>query len=225
VIEAVPVLAPLSMEEKVKVADCVHEERYVAGDMLLKEGVVGDSMFILLKGGVEVELRGERLAYKETGYFGELTLFNPRPVNDTTVYVRTSEAQVLRMFADDYERIHRDYSQKKQAAFAVGQRPTGNGYLDWPMDRHGRRDRLITRPILTQRTAGAYKNAEIKAAPEQSPYDAQAKPRYTMETNPCVKRTQDLLQIDAYRFATKYDSKYPMGNNYCVPLPKAEECV
>ena len=173
----------------------------------MREGVLGDSIYILLKGGVEIESRGEKLEFVDKGWFGEETLLQPRPVNWTTVYVRTSEAQVLRLLADDYDRIHRAYSEKKQASFSVGQKPSGNGYLDWPIDELGRRDRLITRPILTHRAFSAYQSAEKKAKTQPSPYNTQVKPPYKMSTNPCVKRTEDMLQMDAQRFAAKYNSR------------------
>ena len=88
VITNVSLFAPLSKLEQRKLIDVMGNAQYKDGDIICKQGDIGNSMYIILEGSVKVlinlkEEDNNRLVKKEVfryhrfGYFGELALVNP----------------------------------------------------------------------------------------------------------------------------------------------------
>jgi len=75
VISRCPLFSDLSSREIQGLASISNEERYAAGDELMREGEQGHSFFVLLDGQAEVLQGGERVNTHESGaFFGEIAL-------------------------------------------------------------------------------------------------------------------------------------------------------
>lgn len=86
-IEAVDLFEPLTPEEKEAVTRAMVRYIYAPGELILRKGDAGDSMFIIRRGKVEVKLAGsngdlQRVALLEPGNcFGEMALLTGEPRN------------------------------------------------------------------------------------------------------------------------------------------------
>lgn len=95
------IFAGLSLEQIEVFCNCTQIEKYVAGDIILQEGAVGDSILLLLKGDVEISqaltLRTTtsgmdtreksliRLSADQHPFFGEMSLFSDNDRRSATV--------------------------------------------------------------------------------------------------------------------------------------------
>lgn len=91
----------LELRELLRVVDRCYVVEAQAGEELIQEGQVGEHMYIILSGSVEVSSGGQALAKLEQGnHFGEMTLLNKSP---RSASVRTlSAARFLRISRDDF---------------------------------------------------------------------------------------------------------------------------
>jgi small-conductance mechanosensitive channel/CRP-like cAMP-binding protein len=86
-IESVEIFEPLSAREKEAVASSAIKAVYAPGELILRSGDAGDSMFIVCRGKVEVRLRGtdgnaQQVAELGPGnFFGEMALLTGEPRN------------------------------------------------------------------------------------------------------------------------------------------------
>jgi small-conductance mechanosensitive channel/CRP-like cAMP-binding protein len=84
-IESVDLFEPLSVEEKNSIAESAVHHAYAPGELILRCGEKGDSMFIVHRGSVEVRLPsangdGQPVATLEPGsFFGEMGLLTGEP--------------------------------------------------------------------------------------------------------------------------------------------------
>lgn len=112
VIELVEIFAPLSAEEKEVVARSVIKSVYAPGELILRRGDPGSSMFVIYRGNVEIRLPGrdgniQQVAELKPGdYFGEMALLTGEPRNAdvlATNEVETLEIRkgVLQQLLDD----------------------------------------------------------------------------------------------------------------------------
>lgn len=102
--------AKLTDGELDKLQQIVRRQTYAAGDHVVREGDMGDSVYLVASGGVNVtkEPDGHFLSYLGAGgYFGEMALFMPNPVRTascvaalpTTCFIL--DKQSLERFAED----------------------------------------------------------------------------------------------------------------------------
>ena len=87
VIESVEIFSPLSAEEKEAVARSAIRSVYAPGELILRRGDPGDSMFVIYRGNVEVRLASpdgntQQVAELKPGnFFGEMALLTGEPRN------------------------------------------------------------------------------------------------------------------------------------------------
>jgi small-conductance mechanosensitive channel/CRP-like cAMP-binding protein len=111
-IESVEIFAPLSAEEKDVVARSVIRSVYAPGELILRRGDPGGSMFVISRGNVEIRLPSrdgniQQVAELKPGdYFGEMALLTGEPRNADVLAadeVETLEIRkgVLQQLLDD----------------------------------------------------------------------------------------------------------------------------
>ena len=99
VIDSVEIFAPLSAEEKDIVARSAIKSIYAPGELIIRRGDPGDSMFVIYRGNVEVQLPGRDgnmqpvAKLKPGNFFGEMALLTGEPRNADVV--TSSEVETL----------------------------------------------------------------------------------------------------------------------------------
>jgi serine/threonine protein phosphatase PrpC len=84
VIRHVELMRELTMAEVMRLAQAFEDERFDAGDFILREGEISEHLYVLVKGSVEVTRGERRLATLPAGsHFGEMALLNLRPRSAT----------------------------------------------------------------------------------------------------------------------------------------------
>src|SRR5882724_7860574 len=102
VIESVEVFAPLSAEEKEAVARSAIRSVYAPGELILRRGDPGDSMFVIYRGNVQVRLPSrdgnpQQVAELKPGnFFGEMALLTGEPRNADVITVSEVETLEIR---------------------------------------------------------------------------------------------------------------------------------
>jgi small-conductance mechanosensitive channel/CRP-like cAMP-binding protein len=91
VIESVEIFAPLSAEEREVVTKTAIKSLYAPGELILRRGDPGDSMFVIYSGAVEVRLPDREghthqvAELKPGSFFGEMALLTGEPRNADVV--------------------------------------------------------------------------------------------------------------------------------------------
>ncbi|MBJ6765394.1 cyclic nucleotide-binding domain-containing protein [Myxococcaceae bacterium JPH2] len=115
VIATSPLFEMLAPAELAHLAELARVHRYAPGDTVFEEGALGDSLFVIIHGEVEVVRRGARDAVHPlcvlgpTDFFGEMGLIDQEH-RSATVRAR-SEAELLQLTAQDlraFRRAHGD---------------------------------------------------------------------------------------------------------------------
>jgi CRP-like cAMP-binding protein len=114
VITASPLFEMLSGVELVHLAELARQRRYAAGEVIFEEGELGDSLFVIVRGEVEVVRReGEALrplnVLVAPAFFGEMSLID-KEYRSATVRART-DAELLQLTLQDlghFRQAHRD---------------------------------------------------------------------------------------------------------------------
>ena len=102
VIESVEIFAPLSAEEKEEVARSAIRSVYAPGELILRRGDPGDSMFVIYRGNVQVWLPSrdgnpQQVAELKPGnFFGEMALLTGEPRNADVITVSEVETLEIR---------------------------------------------------------------------------------------------------------------------------------
>jgi CRP/FNR family transcriptional regulator, cyclic AMP receptor protein len=115
VVSSSPLFEMLSSAELAHLAELAERRRYTAGDVVFEEGELGDCLYLVARGEVEVTRRDgggvSRLLTVLTapGFFGEMSLID-REDRSATVRART-EAELLRLTTEHlatFRQQHRD---------------------------------------------------------------------------------------------------------------------
>jgi CRP-like cAMP-binding protein len=115
VISSSPLFEMLSSAEIEQLAELAEQRRYAAGDLVFEEGELGDSLYVIVHGEVEVVRRdgaGEPRVLTVLGppsFFGEMSVID-KEYRSATVRAR-SEAELLRLTAQhlaSFRQAHRD---------------------------------------------------------------------------------------------------------------------
>jgi CRP-like cAMP-binding protein len=96
----VDIFAPLSDEETERLAEFSRVRVYAPGEAIVRIGQEGNSMFIIMRGSVEVQVpQGGTIKVinklRENDFFGEMSLLTGEP--RTATVVATEETEVLRI--------------------------------------------------------------------------------------------------------------------------------
>lgn len=102
VIESVEIFAPLSAQEKETVAQAAIKAAYAPGELILRRGDPGDSMFVIYRGTAVVRVAAsdgaaQHVAQLEPGsFFGEMALLTGEPRNADVVALTEVETLEIR---------------------------------------------------------------------------------------------------------------------------------
>lgn len=96
----VPIFAPLSEEEIERLADSSTRRIYAPGEAIVRKGQVGGSMYIVIKGSVQVQIPGANgpttiNSIRSNDFFGEMSLLTGEP--RTANVVAEEETDVLQI--------------------------------------------------------------------------------------------------------------------------------
>lgn len=96
----VSIFAPLSEEEIERLANASTARTYAPGEAIVRRGQEGNSMFVIITGGVKVQIPEKTYQktinnLKENDYFGEMSLLTGQP--RTATVIATEETEVLRI--------------------------------------------------------------------------------------------------------------------------------
>lgn len=119
IIESVSLFEPLNEDERERVVNALVTHLYAPGELILKRGDAGGSMFIISRGRVDVRLPQanggtQQVAVLEAGnYFGEMALFTGEP-RTADVYA-LDEVEVLEIRKSAIEPLMHDNTQLAEA--------------------------------------------------------------------------------------------------------------
>ncbi|MFL6215008.1 MAG: cyclic nucleotide-binding domain-containing protein [Blastocatellia bacterium] len=119
IIGSVPLFEPLTDEERERVVSALIKHLYAPGELILKRGDAGGSMFIISRGRVDIRLSQvnggtQQVAVLEPGnYFGEMALFTGEP-RTADVYA-LDEVEVLEIRKSAIEPLMHDNAQLAEA--------------------------------------------------------------------------------------------------------------
>ena len=116
VISSSPLFEMLSSTELAHLAELAEQRRYAAGEVVFEEGELGDSLYVIIRGEVEV-VRGESgggvprplTVLTAPDFFGEMSLID-KEYRSATVRART-DAVLLRLTTQHlatFRQLHRD---------------------------------------------------------------------------------------------------------------------
>lgn len=96
----VPIFAPLSEEELDKLAKASTTRVFAPGEPIVRRGQEGNSMFVITRGGVKVQIPEENYQrtinhLKRNDFFGEMSLLTGQP--RTATVIAEEETEVLRI--------------------------------------------------------------------------------------------------------------------------------
>jgi CRP/FNR family cyclic AMP-dependent transcriptional regulator len=113
VLKTSPLFEMLSQPELEVLAELSKLRRYAPGDIVFEEGDLGDSLYVIVMGQLDVVKRvdpsGERLlaTLKDRDFFGEMSLVD-KEYRSATVRAK-SEAQLLQLSAENLVAFRRTY--------------------------------------------------------------------------------------------------------------------
>ena len=92
----VPLFSRLSPAERIHIARVLRPVQYSRGAIVLRQGAIGDALYIVMSGQVVIEQNGQVIAYLEEGdFFGEMSLLTHQPHNADVRALTPVEALAL----------------------------------------------------------------------------------------------------------------------------------
>ena len=92
-----------------ELAEMMELRKYGPGDVVVRQGDVGDEFFVIGKGLVDIEVDGERVnTLTEGAFFGEVALVRDQPRN-ATVRAKTDSAYFV-LGKDEFEKVMKSSS-------------------------------------------------------------------------------------------------------------------
>jgi putative ABC transport system ATP-binding protein len=86
----------LTPNELTHVAECMSRKQFLPGEVIIREGDIGEELFLIADGEVQVEQEGHEVARLGAGeFFGELALMSGKPRNATVVAAQPVDTYVL----------------------------------------------------------------------------------------------------------------------------------
>ncbi len=113
VLQKSPLFEMLSQPELDLLAELSRPRRYAAGDVVFEEGDLGDSLYVLMNGEVEVVHKDEQggtnviASLRSPEFFGEMSLID-KEFRSATVRAK-SDATMLQLTADNLASFRRNY--------------------------------------------------------------------------------------------------------------------
>jgi CRP-like cAMP-binding protein len=79
-LSSVPLFAGLNARQLRKVARTAIEDRYDAGDVIVREGGQTETLFVIVEGTAKIVRKGRTVARRSSGeFFGEISMIDARP--------------------------------------------------------------------------------------------------------------------------------------------------
>ena len=119
VIDSVEIFEPLADEEREVIAKSAMRHIYAPGEVIFRKGDQGDSMFIINRGKVEVQIPGgngslQRVAVLESGnFFGEMALLTGEP--RTADINALTEVEILEVGKPAIKQLLEEHAQLAEA--------------------------------------------------------------------------------------------------------------
>ncbi|MDP9283830.1 MAG: cyclic nucleotide-binding domain-containing protein, partial [Actinomycetota bacterium] len=124
VIERVPMFAPLSIVAKEHMAATLTPISVAAGDVVIREGEIGDRFYIVAHGELEVVASGVHTTASDGDYFGEIALI--RDVPRTATVTALVDSQLYAMDRNDFLAAVTAHSGVRAAGEAVVEQRQGS---------------------------------------------------------------------------------------------------
>lgn len=105
-LEEVPLLKTLTPYERSKIADALEMKKFAMGEVIIREGDLGHSFYLLESGEADVykgDPSNKVLHYKKGDYFGELALLNDAP--RAASVVATTDVKVASLGKNAFQRL------------------------------------------------------------------------------------------------------------------------
>lgn len=99
-IELVPMLAPLSIAAKERVASSLERQVVQPGDTVIRAGDVGDRFYVVGEGQLDIDAGGRHVTAGRGDYFGEIALL--RNVPRTATVTAVAESEIYGLSREDF---------------------------------------------------------------------------------------------------------------------------
>jgi small-conductance mechanosensitive channel/CRP-like cAMP-binding protein len=126
-VDAVDLFRPLSDDDRAVLAAAARERLYGEGQTIVRQGDVGDSMFLVGRGSARVTIQpggAEVAVIQAGGYFGEMSLLTGQPRTATVSAI--GECLLLQISSPDFRRVALSHpAVLEQVTAAVANRQAG----------------------------------------------------------------------------------------------------
>ena len=118
VLKSVSIFAHIPEDSLVDVAAAAEEVEYPAGAVIVRQGEIGTSMYIIVDGRVRVHDGGKVLGEMKAGeVFGELSALDPKPRSATVTALE--ETQVFKMSQDSLYELMSEHTDLARGIIRV----------------------------------------------------------------------------------------------------------
>mmetsp|Transcript_15859 Transcript_15859/g.51973 ORF Transcript_15859/g.51973 Transcript_15859/m.51973 type:complete len:718 (-) Transcript_15859:2059-4212(-) len=109
-LNSVPILSPLTGEERMRVSEALHEKDFKPGEMVVKQGEAGELFYIVMKGEAAVTEQTERGEEKvnhlfKGDFFGERALLKDEPRGATVKAVGSEPLMCLTLARKEFSEL------------------------------------------------------------------------------------------------------------------------